>query len=145
MNLLLLYFSESERNSAELDVIDRRNQIIASVRSYNRRFSGKLHNIRCVWSFDGFSKILNKHHIEEWHAKSLKSIYSFNIYINSTFFYCKYHMYYVCTIKVQKYVCNVLFLRYCNKLLQYWSFLSFYKISSNSQNVGKQTNLTFPW
>ena len=48
MNLLLLYFSESERNSAELDVIDRRNQIIASVRSYNRRFSGKLHNIRCV-------------------------------------------------------------------------------------------------
>ena len=39
--MILLYFSETERNSAELDIIDRRSQIINSVRSYNRRFSGK--------------------------------------------------------------------------------------------------------
>ena len=39
--MILLYFSETERNSAELDMIDRRSQIINSVRSYNRRFSGK--------------------------------------------------------------------------------------------------------
>ena len=43
--MILLYFSETERNSAELDIIDRRSQIINSVRSYNRRFSGKKKNI----------------------------------------------------------------------------------------------------
>ena len=41
ITMILLYFSETERNSAELDIIDRRSQIINSVRSYNRRFSGK--------------------------------------------------------------------------------------------------------
>ena len=41
MTMLLLYFSESERNSAELEMVDGRNQIISTVRSYNRRFTGK--------------------------------------------------------------------------------------------------------
>ena len=42
ITMILVYFSETERNSAELDIIDRRSQIINSVRSYNRRFSGKI-------------------------------------------------------------------------------------------------------
>jgi len=68
--MILLYFSETERNSAELDIIDRRSQIINSVRSYNRRFSGDprsiLEHLRdlpvllrhlwsFVWSADGLS------------------------------------------------------------------------------------------
>lgn len=40
MTVLLIYFSDSERNAAELDEIERRNQIIASIRAYNRRYSG---------------------------------------------------------------------------------------------------------
>ena len=43
--MILVYFSETERNSAELDIIDRRSQIINSVRSYNRRFSGKKNDL----------------------------------------------------------------------------------------------------
>jgi len=70
ITMILLYFSETERNSAELDIIDRRSQIINSVRSYNRRFSGDPRSIwehlrdlpvllrhlwSFVWSADGLS------------------------------------------------------------------------------------------
>lgn len=41
MTVLLLYFSENERNTADLEEIERRNVLIGSVRDYNRRFSGE--------------------------------------------------------------------------------------------------------
>ena len=40
MTVLLLYFSESERNTADLEEVERRNLLIESVRDYNRRYSG---------------------------------------------------------------------------------------------------------
>ena len=64
--MILLYFSETERNSAELDIIDRRSQIINSVRSYNRRFSGKKKDF---FSFDNI-------HIDEWWLSVFQSFSS---------------------------------------------------------------------
>lgn len=40
MTVLLIYFSDIERNAANLDEIERRNQFITSIRAYNRRYSG---------------------------------------------------------------------------------------------------------
>jgi len=41
MTVLLLYFSEDERNTADLEETERRNLLIGSVRDYNRRYSGE--------------------------------------------------------------------------------------------------------
>jgi hypothetical protein len=38
--MIFLYFSEDERNSAELEDVEARTQIQTSIRAYNRRFSG---------------------------------------------------------------------------------------------------------
>jgi len=41
MTVLLLYFSEDERNTADIEETERRNLLIGSVRDYNRRYSGE--------------------------------------------------------------------------------------------------------
>lgn len=62
MTVLLLYFSESERNTADLEEVERRNLLIESVRDYNRRYSGEPRSLgehirdlpvllRHLWSF----------------------------------------------------------------------------------------------
>ena len=39
--MIMPYFSESERHSAELDIVEKRNDFVERIRTYNRRFSGK--------------------------------------------------------------------------------------------------------
>ena len=70
MTMLLLYFSETERGSANSAEIEQRNQLIQEIRNYNSRYSGEPRSIseqlrdlpvllRHLWSFiwspDGLS------------------------------------------------------------------------------------------
>ena len=41
MTMLLFYFSETERNLADPEEIERRNTLVNSVRNYNSRYSGE--------------------------------------------------------------------------------------------------------
>ncbi len=62
MTLLLPYFTDEERNAAELPVIEERDRYCAELRAYNQRFSGQPRSIieqiydipvmiRHLWSF----------------------------------------------------------------------------------------------
>lgn len=70
MTVLLLYFSEVERNTADLEEISARNLLIGSVRDYNRRYSGEArsllehlrdlpvllrHLVSFIWSGEGIT------------------------------------------------------------------------------------------
>lgn len=48
ITVLLLYFSEAERKSTDLELIEQRNQLITSIKAYNRRFSGNYLDIELI-------------------------------------------------------------------------------------------------